>query len=189
MKGEKSMKTRKKPYMNEELFEVIVDILKKKNLLPDILDYHLAERHDSKEIRSYEWDTIGIINFGGSEGIYLDVYAQGEIGNNESKVRLGTFKTLNRSREDFYIMAKLQTDFVYETNDFVNEYIDNFTWTGYNVRFYKEDKRTMGYTTWRKEDIDNIIKRHMKYDFDRVVITDNATCKEKTIEKEKIALD
>ena len=189
MKGEKSMKTRKKPYMNEELFEVIVDILKKKNLLPDILDYHLAERHDSKEIRSYEWDTIGIINFGGSEGIYLDVYAQGEIGNNESKVRLGTFKTLNRSREDFYIMAKLQTDFVYETRDFVNDHIDDFEWTGYNVRFYKGDKRTIGYTTGSKEGINRLLKRHIESDFDYVVITDNATCKERTIEKEKIALD
>lgn len=183
------MKTRKKPYTNEELFGVIVDILKKKNLLPDILDYHLAESMKVREIRTYEWDTIGIVNFGGSEGIYLDVYAQGEIGNDERKVRLGTFKTLNTSREDFYIMAKLHTDFVFETKDFVNKHLDDFTWTGYDVDFFKGEKRTMGYTTGSKEAVDRLLKRHREYDFDRVVIINNATCKETTIKKEEIPLD
>ena len=86
-------------------------------------------------------------------------------------------------------MAKLQTDFVYETRDFVNDHIDEFEWTGYNVRFYKGDKRTIGYTTGSKEGINRLLKRHIESDFDYVVITDNATCKERTIEKEKIALD
>lgn len=183
----KTKKIKKTLFTNETLFNKILGILKEKNLLPDILDYSLAESYHVKEIKSYEWDTIGIVNFGGSEGIYLDVYAQGETGNGEEKVRLGTFKTLERSREAFYVMAKLQTDFVYETYDFVSDNMEDFEWTGYNINLYRDGKRICGYSTAGKEGLKRILERHS--DFEYAEITDNATCKETTLTKEEIALD
>lgn len=116
---------KKKFYTNETLFNTIVSILKDKGLYPDILDYHLADHHPV-EIKNYEWDTICTLQFGGCEGIYLDVYAVGNIGRGKEKVRLGVFKTLDTAREAFYTMAKLEADFIWETRDFVDSHIEEF---------------------------------------------------------------
>ncbi|MEE0930537.1 MAG: hypothetical protein UIM53_06010 [Acutalibacteraceae bacterium] len=114
-------------YTNETLFNAIIGILKDKNLLPTSLDYWLPERYKVIEFRNYEWDCTADLQFGGSEGIYLDIYAVGYINSDEKqKVRLGVFKTLGESREHFYEMAKLQADFIWEVRDFVNEHIEEF---------------------------------------------------------------
>jgi hypothetical protein len=86
----------KRPYTNKELFSIINSRLKDANLLPDILDYGL-EATDEVAIRSYHWDTIGIVNFGGSEGIYLDIYAWGNVTqeDKQEKIKLATYKTLS----------------------------------------------------------------------------------------------
>lgn len=41
---------KEKKYTNEWLFNHIVDILKEKNLLPDILDYYLADNYPIKKL-------------------------------------------------------------------------------------------------------------------------------------------
>ena len=179
-------------YTNETLFKTIVNILKEKGLLPDILDYHLAESIHTEPIKTYEWDCTAELKFGGSEGIYLDVYIEGNIGIGKPSVRLGVFKTLYESREAFYTMAKLQADFIWETRDFVNAHIDDFEWTGFNVSFFKGEKRTMGYSTGTMDRVKKLMTRNLKYDWDYVIITNNENCKDTRITRddvEKIAFE
>lgn len=172
-------------YTNQSLFNKIIELLKEKGLLLDILDYHLAE-HKEMEIRSCEWDCTGDLRFGGSEGIYLDIYAEGNLGIGEPKVRLGVFKTLREDREAFRQMARLQADFIWETIDFVNNNLDDFTWTGYDVDFYHNGIKTTGYTTPTMDSANNLMKRNLKYEWEEVIITNNETCKEIKFSKSEI---
>ena len=130
------------PYTNAELFELTNKALMERGLLPTILDYGLAES-EKVVIDTYEWDVIGIPNFGGSEGIYLDLYADGIVTRQEEKtqrkhIHLGTYKTLGRSKADFLEMCRLLTEFVFSLTDFINKNMDRFTWIGYDVRFLDE---------------------------------------------------
>lgn len=115
---------RKKPYKANELFEEIC----KRIELPDILDYHLS--HEEREITTYDWDWGNNLDYGGNEGIYLDIYAQ----RRGERHLIGTFKTLNEDKESMYTMARLLVDFVSEGRKFVNNNLDDFTWEGFNVK-------------------------------------------------------
>lgn len=179
---------KKKLYTNETLFNTIVNILKEKGLLPDILDYDLSDRNIT-DIKTCEWDCTADLRFGGNEGIYLDVYAEGSLGSGNTKTRLGVFKTLGESKEDFYKMAKLQADFIWEVRDFVNQNLHDFDWTGYDVEFYKGGEQTMCVWTAHKESVDRILKRRYKYDFDYVVVIDNETDYRTKICKKDIVLE
>lgn len=151
MKKKFSDGTIRGPYTNAELFDLTNKALMEKGLLPTILDYGLAE---SKKvvIDTYEWDVIGIPNFGGSEGIYLDLYADGVVTRQEEapkrkRVPLGAYKTLGRSKADFLEMCRLLTEFVFSLTDFINTNMDRFTWIGYDIRFYDERSKTLyGYS-------------------------------------------
>lgn len=179
---------KKKLYTNESLFNTIVNILKDKGLLPNILDYDLSERYVT-ELKTCEWDCTADLRFGGNEGIYLDVYAEGNLGNGNEKARLGVFKTLGENRDSFYQMAKLQADFIWETREFVDNNLDDFNWTGYDIEFYREDKKTMHIWTASKDSAYKSLKRRYKYDFDYAVIINNETNKETRVEKSEIILD
>ena len=120
------MNLRKKPYKASELFEEIC----KRITLPDILDYHLGS-HSDIEITSYEFDFGNHLEFGGNEGIYLNMYAEFSDGKRHN---LGTFKTLREDRAALEQMAKLLSDFIFEGKWFVNQNLDDFTWEGYNVK-------------------------------------------------------
>ncbi len=64
-----------KPMTTEELFEKICGILKEKSTLPDILDYGLATSNPVP-IRTYQFDLKNNLAYGGSEGIYLDLWIE-----------------------------------------------------------------------------------------------------------------
>lgn len=181
-------KLRKNLFTNESLFNTIVNVLKEKNLFPDILEYDLSDRN-VVEIRTCEWDCTADLRFGGNEGIYLDVYAEGNIGNGYEKVRFGTFKTLYRDRESFYTMAKLQADFICEVDEFVNDNMEDFNWTGYDVEFYRENKKIMHIWTSNRESAYRALQRRYKYDFDHAIIIDNETNGETRVERSEITFD
>lgn len=69
----------KKPMTTEELFEKIQGVLKEKGKLPDILDYGLAT-HRPVPITNYEFDLKSNLNYGGNEGIYLDLWIEYSVG-------------------------------------------------------------------------------------------------------------
>ena len=68
----------KKPMTTEELFHKILDILKDKGRLPEILDYSLADGNPVP-ITTYEFELRSNLNYGGSEGIYgLSILTKGK---------------------------------------------------------------------------------------------------------------
>ena len=117
---------RKKPYTGSELFE---EICKRIPRL-DILDYSLGSSKDV-EIKGYDFDFGNHLSYGGNEGIYITMYAE---FSNEERIHLGTFKTLREDRAALEQMAKLLADFIFEGKWFVNDNLDDFTWSGYNVK-------------------------------------------------------
>lgn len=129
-----------KLYTTDELFRLIVKKLKEKQLYPDILDYDLADERHSEAVRTMEWEVYGIVHFGGSEGIYIGMYLDGNLGGGKKGCfHIGTFKTLGTSHEDWMAMSDLNGEFCYELCDFVNNNMDDFDWEGYKVRFYNQD--------------------------------------------------
>lgn len=169
---------RKNPYTTKELFNIVDKKLKEKGMLPGILDYGLPENADIL-IKSYEWDLIGIVNFGSSEGIYLDLYCYGNTGNEKDKIPVGTYKTLERSREAYKTMGALCADFVYECLDFVNSNMDDFTWKGYDVSVVKNSKKTPAYEVqeWARA-MQCAEKLAKDENVGKVIVRDNATRKE-----------
>lgn len=181
---------KKKKYTNETLFDTIVSILKEKGLYPEGLDYDLAEQRTICDMKTYEWTCKGDLAFGGNEGIYLDIYAVGDLGDGNKKVRLGVFKTLGESREDFYMMAKLQADFIWETSVFVNAHMDDFTWTGYDLDYYNGDKKIISVTVGDEKSAKmSMYRKSLYYEFDHIIMTDNATGKQKRIERDEVPED
>ncbi len=127
---------RNKPYTNIELFNEINKRLQGKGILPDILDYGVPDTREYP-IKSCEWDLIGIVNFGGCEGIYLHLYCRGETGNDNDRIPVGVYKTLQDDIDAFKAMGDLNAEFVFETRSLVNKNMDDFTWMGYDI--YEQD--------------------------------------------------
>ena len=173
------MKTRKKPYTTHELFHEIDSILKEKGLLPSFLDYGIASGKENQEIRTCLWDPVFKTRFGGSEGIYLDLYLEGELdssGKNSTCV-IGTYKTLNGDDESFRQMAILGANFALETNHWTWNKLDDFTWTGYDIDYLLDGdvKRSVTcYDSW--ENLQRYLPERARHTpHDCIVVTDNAS--------------
>ena len=119
MAEESKKKLRTRPYRADELFDIICGMIE----LPDILDYSIGD--EEREVRNACWDFENHLDYGGNEGIYLDVYA--------GDIRLGLFKTLDTSDEAMRRMALLLADFIIAGNKFINSHLKDFTWDGYVV--------------------------------------------------------
>ena len=167
-----------KPMTTEELFNRIKDILKEKGKLPDILDYGLAT-HNPVPITTYEFDLRNKLAYGGSEGIYLDLWIEYFANKEKQRKSIGTFKTLDESNEAMYIMAKLLADFIIEEYSYVNANLDDFTWEGFDVHAFDEEGKRYGwgYTCATMESALNR-KNELLKKYTQVVVRDNATRKE-----------
>ena len=190
---------RKRPMTTEELFNRIDSILKEKGKLPDILDYGLAT-HNPVPITNYEYGLRNKLDYGGNEGIYLDLWVEYTAGGKRCVSGLGTFKTLRTDDEAMHIMAALLADFIIEECAYVNANLDDFTWgarhpgdvgsaptgverRGVDVHVIEGsgEKSKWGYSCGTME---AALKRKdellMKYN--KVIVRDNATRKEKIYE-------
>lgn len=114
-----------KPMTTADLFNKVCDILKEKGLFPEILDYALAENTPAP-VTSHEYCLKNNLDYGGSEGIYLDLWIETDTDGGMKRNKLGTFKTLEDSRDAMYIMAKLLADFIAEESAYVNANLDDF---------------------------------------------------------------
>lgn len=170
---------RKRPMTTEELFNMVNGILKEKGKLPDILDYGLAT-YNPVPITNYEYGLRNKLDYGGNEGIYLDLWIEYTADGKRYANSLGIFKTLCTDDEAMHIMAALLADFIIEEYAYVNTNLDDFTWEGADV--YPADEsgerkgggyscRTMEAALKRK---DKLLKKYPK-----VIVRDNATRKEK----------
>lgn len=175
---------RKRPMTTEEFFNRINGILKEKGKLPDILDYGLAT-HSPVPIKNYEYELKNKLDYGGNEGIYLDLWIEYTAEGKKCANGLGTFKTLRTDDEAMHIMAALLADFIIEEYAYVNANLDDFTWEGVDVHVIEGsgEKSKWGYSCGTME---AALKRKdellMKYN--KVIVRDNATRKEKIYENE-----
>ncbi|RKI37926.1 hypothetical protein D7V86_21630 [bacterium D16-51] len=190
---------RKKPMTTEELFNRINVILKEKGKMPDILDYGLAT-HSPVSITNYEYGLKNKLDYGGNEGrttsggrwlcadrsgaeTYLDLWIEHTAEGKKCASGLGTFKTLRTDDEAMHVMATLLADFIIEEYAYVNANLDDFTWEGVDVHVIEEsgEKSKWGYSCGTME---AALKRKdellMKYN--KVIVRDNATRKEKIYE-------
>ena len=171
-----------RPMTTEELFEKINGILKEKGKLPDILDYGHATSNPVP-IKTYEFDLGNSLNYGGNEGIYLELWIKYRVENEECRASVGTYKTLYEDDNAMHIIALLLADFIIEEHSYVNKNLDDFTWEGADVHALKEngERANWGYTCGTMESAlkkkDELLKHHKK-----VVVRDNATRKEKIYE-------
>ena len=96
-----------------------------------IMDYYLAEKWEVKELTNYEFDFLAAVNFGGSEGIYLDCWLKGNFDENHEDERktisCGTFKTLRNDLEAIKIMGELAGSLTYYADQYVNQELDRYT--------------------------------------------------------------
>ena len=122
-----------RPMTTEELFDKIYSILKEKGKLPAILDYGHATSNPVP-IRTYEFALGHCLDYGANEGIYLDLWIEYFVGNEERRAAIGTFKTLYEDVEAMHAMAGLLADFIIEERSYANANLDDFTWEGAGSR-------------------------------------------------------
>lgn len=173
-----------RPMTTEELFNKICGILKEKGRMPDILDYGLPTSNPVP-IRTYQFDLRNKLAYGGSEGIYLDLWIEYFANKEKQRKGLGTFKTLDESSEAMHIMAGLLADFIIEEYTYVNTNIDDFTWDGVNIHALDADGKGCGYGyTCNTMEAALNKKDELLKKYPQAVIRDNATRKEKIYQKE-----
>ncbi len=168
-----------RPMTTQGLFNRISDILKEKGKMPDILDYGIATS-EPVPIRIYEFELKNNLDYGGSEGIYLDLWIEYFEDDGWVKNDIGIFKTLEDSREAMHAMAGLLADFIIEGTAYINANLDDFTWTGADVYVFGGDGER---TDWcyscnsmenALEKKDELLKK-----YPQVAVRDNATRKER----------
>jgi len=113
---------RNKPITTKVLFGIINQRLKEQGLLPDILE-NVCPARNEYQINGHHWDTIGIVNFGTNEGIWLDLYCY---YGNDKKIPIGSYKTLYDDKTAYKTMGELNAEFVFETNKYVRDHMDEF---------------------------------------------------------------
>ena len=173
----------KRPMTTEEFFNKICDILRQKGLMPDILDYALPT-HEPIPMKTYEFNIRNNLDYGGSEGIYIDLWIEFYQGNERMRKGIGTFKTLREDREGMYLMGRLLADFIMEEHSYVNKNLDDFTWEGADVHAIDGDGKRLcwGYSCPSMERAlekkDEMLKKYPS-----VIVRDNATRKETVYKK------
>jgi hypothetical protein len=177
-----------KPMTTAELFEKVCEILKVDGQMPDILDYGLAESHPLP-ITTYAFEIRNNLDYGGSEGIYLDLWIERYADEEKVPYRLGTFKTLDDTPEAMRTMAQLLADFIVAETRYVNKNRDDFTWEGADVYPIENGKKLdWGYSCSTMEAAkrrkDELLKK-----YDHVLIRNNKTRKESVYKKEGVTND
>ncbi len=118
-------------YTNKELMELVVEKARQTGdyaKAEAILDYFLPENFSIVRLTNYEFDFHAIADFGGSEGIYLDCWLSGSFDDTEeTRCKMGTFKTLRDDLDGMKIMAELGGILNYHLSRFVNENINSFS--------------------------------------------------------------
>ena len=110
-----------------------------------ILDYFKPEMYDSpKTITCDDFCVVTEVQFGGSEGIYLDCYAEGRIQPDAPEKRwcLGTYKTLESSLDAMQTFGALGGALTYYARQYLIENGRRFlTDRELRVRYLKERQK------------------------------------------------
>ena len=130
----------------------LVDAVVKEINLPEHTDY-VSAGSDASFLYDDTFFVRGMVDYGGSEGIYLDLEIFGSYGPNgeEMKEKFATIKTLDDSDMAYRDFCRLNADFVLQVKQYRNEHRDDFIRRGY--RYQLPDSKGMRYCYDRAEAI------------------------------------
>ena len=181
------METLKRPMNTAEFFTKICDILTDKGMMPSILDYALPV-YNPVLITTSEFEFKNNLDYGSSEGVYLDLWLEIDKDDKTIKAELGTFKTLLEDYPAMEAMGKLLAGFIFEGRKYVNKNLDNFNWQGWEVYAFDDNGKKAGFS-YSCSSMDSAIVQKdklMEY-YPKVVIRDNETRNEKFYGRSKVA--
>lgn len=118
---------------NADLMNGIVRLVKENgwyDRVGNILDYYLPESNTVKEISNYEFAFCANLDFGGSEGIYIDCYIDGIVDENNArttqKIPCGVFKTLGDGLEHMRIMGEFVGILKYYATRYIGQNFERY---------------------------------------------------------------
>ena len=113
-----------------QLFQTVIEQMQEDGHFDEasyILDYISPETLDRRTLCSYQFDVRAVVNRGGSEGVYLDIWLDGECDTSGNhKVAIGTLKTLKEGLGAYTILGRLAGTFVYYAERFINSNLSLF---------------------------------------------------------------
>jgi len=123
----------------KDLFEEVTGNI----TLPVHTDYALADK--AIELYDTDFSVSGKVDYGSSEGIYLDLMIEGCFGpdNEYRRESLGTIKTLSDSDEAYRDFCNLTADFVFGVRTYKQEHRDELIRKGFRIR--KKDSNAKKY--------------------------------------------
>ena len=114
-----------------DLFRAILERARADGSLAEIepiLDYYLPNDGESLSsgkdgpLTNYEFNFVPVMSFGSSEGIYVDLYLDGDCdGSGFKQTELGVFKTLRTDLDACRLMGQLCGVLMYHGSDYVND--------------------------------------------------------------------
>lgn len=150
---------RKTPYTMGELFQILKE---KVSSSCDInqyqLDYQISgwSSDQTMKLRRENIWLNGVVEYGGSEGIYIDLSLYEDTGEKTEARGFATIKTLDESDESLYRMAELMIRYKLALKELIRENEEDFRWEGFSVYPVVDDKPLLAYfaaTTSRISDV------------------------------------
>lgn len=152
----------KEKITTEQLFNRIIKDLKMKGYYPISVDYSNGNSWKSTDLETSDISILTNLDYGSSEGIYLNIsFAFSENGIKKI-VPAGTVKTLGTEHVDMRTMAKLLGDFIYFGYSYIEEHSDDFLWSGRVIKFYKDKEVAMSYYCSDEQKAEEIASKSLK---------------------------
>lgn len=181
------MEFRKYPYTATEVVDIIKPILSEEVMKR--LDYLRPEK--DVVLDSYEYCLESSLNYGGSEGIYLDIYYV-NCSDRRNRQEILCAKTLDEDAEAMKNMAQLLAEFTVAFDELVRKNLEDFTWTGASVfPVDANNERMKGLCAYETSDtseahIAELVNKLFSQGAEKVLVCNNERPKRTTIYNERI---
>ena len=149
---------RKDPYTLGSFFDAVEEEVKIGSE-PGI-DYALGSRDDF-QLTTDDFEDVASVGYGGSEGIYTDIFIQGYFDGNREQKPIGTIKTLNEDPEWMEKMGALGGRFVAAATDFIRKNSFNFIFKGYYIK-----RANYGLYVFSEEEFQKELKKGFEHAYD-----------------------
>jgi hypothetical protein len=119
-------------HTNTELFNKIYETARETGELARLLeieDYHLPETFHVSKLTDYNFQVYFIVNYGGSEGIYIDAHIAGffDESKKRKRLKLGTIKTLKIDLNAMKIMGEACGILTHFAKEYIDANLDYFS--------------------------------------------------------------
>lgn len=130
----------------DDLFSTVIAALKDSGCYPSILDYgKVSSGSEGIPIKTPNFQLESVLDYGGSEGIYLDIALRFPEAGGWTTVQLAVFKTLDASDDAMRTMGVLLADFTCEARRYANAHYDELDRSGFRIYGIKADGSQTGY--------------------------------------------